>query len=509
MRAVPMFARQAERGRAPGAVRGGIARDVRSVLFGGARRRRQLGWLTLLLLSALAVAGVMAVAPARARLPPPEAHIRPAPPPPGVGALGGALVDPLIAGRGSRALGLPGTVTSCAGRSFRPAGRTGSPGTPSSSAPPTAARGAGHARSSSRSSITTTICTSASRRRPRRRPRDRRPSPTAARAGGASASAAGRDTPSGRGDALDGRAHVAERVARPTGEVGAQRRRETLRGVRGRAGHGEQDLRVLVGQRLDAEGVRDLAGELVAGHGAHAIRPRPDVAVRDPGVSSGAVRGLFVTSTDTGVGKTAVTCVLATTLVACGERVVAFKPVLTGLDEAEADRPADDERLAAAATVAVAPHRYGPPVSPHLAAALAGERLDVAGLAAEAREAAAYAEGATLLVEGAGGLLVPLNERETLRDLAVALGLPLLVAARPGLGTINHTLLTLESARAAGLRVAAVVLTPWPAAPSAVERSNRETITRLGEVEVVALPRDGSALKPWPAALQGLPRAPP
>ena len=96
-----------------------------------------------------------------------------------------------------------------------------------------------------------------------------------------------------------------------------------------------------------------------------------------------------------------------------------------------------------------------------------------------------------------------------MRDLAAALGLPLVIAARPGLGTINHTLLSIESARAAGLDVRAVVLTPWPAEPREWSCSNRETIARLGEVEVVGLPRAepvqadlaraGDAL-PWRAA---------
>ena len=95
--------------------------------------------------------------------------------------------------------------------------------------------------------------------------------------------------------------------------------------------------------------------------------------------------------------------------------------------------------------------------------------------------------GCTLLVEGVGGLLVPFGDFDV-RDLAVALGLPLVVAARPGLGTINHTLLTLESARAAGLHVRAVVLTPWPSEPTVVQRSNRATIARLGDVEVATLP---------------------
>ena len=85
------------------------------------------------------------------------------------------------------------------------------------------------------------------------------------------------------------------------------------------------------------------------------------------------------------------------------------------------------------------------------------------------------------------------------RDLAVDLGLPLVIAASPGLGTINHTLLTLESARAAGLSVAAVMLTPWPEEPSTIERSNLETIESLGEVPVGTLPQlDLNEPRNWP-----------
>jgi dethiobiotin synthetase len=99
-----------------------------------------------------------------------------------------------------------------------------------------------------------------------------------------------------------------------------------------------------------------------------------------------------------------------------------------------------------------------------------------------------------LIAEGVGGLLVPLTREHTVRDLAVALGLPLVIASRPGLGTINHTLLTIEAARAAALTLAAVVITPWPDEPSVMTRSNRETIARLGGVDVFTLPRlpDGS-----------------
>jgi dethiobiotin synthetase len=228
------------------------------------------------------------------------------------------------------------------------------------------------------------------------------------------------------------------------------------------------------------------------------------------------VTGLFVTGTDTGVGKTVVSAALLAAMAADGERVFAYKPVLTGLDEqAHSPQPRDDELLALASGMrpeTVAPLRYRPAASPHLAAKLAGERIDPACLleripraganglpqprdAAEDQGSAAEDRGpggsksAILVVEGIGGLLVPLDGDYTVRELAAALGLPLVIAARPTLGTINHTLLTLQAARAAGLNVVAVVLTPWPERPSELERSNRETISRLGVVDVEGLGR--------------------
>jgi dethiobiotin synthetase len=147
-------------------------------------------------------------------------------------------------------------------------------------------------------------------------------------------------------------------------------------------------------------------------------------------------------------------------------------------------------RRAAGSTQAdeeIAPYRYGPPASPHLAAALAGEEIDPERLRAATRAAAASAD--MLVCEGVGGLLVPLRGDYLVRDLAVDLGLPLVIVASPGLGTINHTLLTIEAARSAGLVVASVVLTPWPDEPSRVEQSNRETIEGLGKVRVLTLPK--------------------
>jgi dethiobiotin synthetase len=205
-----------------------------------------------------------------------------------------------------------------------------------------------------------------------------------------------------------------------------------------------------------------------------------------------------------------VAAAIAATLRAAGERVAAYKPVLTGTDDpAAAGWPPDDEVLGAAAgrpAEEVVARRFGPAVSPHLAAALAGETLEVDELVAEARRVAAGADA--LVAEGVGGLLVPLSGRASVRDLAVALGLPLVVAARPGLGTINHTLLTLEAARSAGLRVSAVVLGPWPSVPDAMQLSNRRTIERLGKVPVAVLPRSASGSpSDLLAAAAGLPVA--
>ncbi len=201
------------------------------------------------------------------------------------------------------------------------------------------------------------------------------------------------------------------------------------------------------------------------------------------------MRGCFVTGTDTGAGKTVVAAAIAAALHARGTRVAVWKPVVTGLDEPAAGGwPADHELLARAVggnPEEVTTATFGPAVSPHLAAELAGSALSLDALAGAARAAV---QGADILVaEGVGGLLVPFGDFDV-RDLAVALGLPLVIAARPGLGTINHTRLTLEVARAAGLDVRAVVLTPWPGEPSVMERSNRVTIARLGGVAVATLP---------------------
>jgi dethiobiotin synthetase len=210
--------------------------------------------------------------------------------------------------------------------------------------------------------------------------------------------------------------------------------------------------------------------------------------------------GVFVTGTGTEVGKTVVAAAIARTLAGEGKRVAVFKPAVTGLDEGVETDPALLRRASGSdqSDEEIAPYRYGPPASPHLAAELASEEIDPERL----RQAAqAAAEGADAIVcEGVGGLLVPLSPTYLVRDLTADLGYPLVVVASPGLGTINHTLLTLEAARTAGLEVAVVVLTPWPEDPTEIDRSNRETITALGAAPVLTLPQlDLADPSSWPA----------
>jgi dethiobiotin synthetase len=232
------------------------------------------------------------------------------------------------------------------------------------------------------------------------------------------------------------------------------------------------------------------------------------------------VDGVFVTGTGTEVGKTVVAAVIAHALAEEGKRVAVFKPAVTGLDELAAGGrksntaddlsahrrgdAADHELLRWAAGSGqrdeeIAPYQYGPPMSPHLAAGLVSEEIEPERLVNAAHSAAASADA--IVCEGVGGLLVPLSFTYLVRDFAVALGLPLVIAASPGLGTINHTLLTIEAARSAGLDVAAVVLTPWPQSPGRVEESNRETIAALGEIRVETLPwLDLSKPDSWPTS---------
>jgi dethiobiotin synthetase len=183
------------------------------------------------------------------------------------------------------------------------------------------------------------------------------------------------------------------------------------------------------------------------------------------------VPGLFITGTDTGVGKTYVGSLIARSLVAAGYRVGVYKPAASGChmqngklvsDDAvalwnAADRPGDFDH--------VCPQRFAAPLAPHLSARVEGKQLDPNLL----RDGIEYwrKRSEIVLVEGVGGLMSPLGEREYVADLAEAFGYPLVIVSRDALGTINQTLQTLIAAAAfhKGLPVAGIVLN-HPSFPS-------------------------------------------
>lgn len=173
---------------------------------------------------------------------------------------------------------------------------------------------------------------------------------------------------------------------------------------------------------------------------------------------SGAVRGVFVTGTDTGVGKTLVACALIRGLRHRGVDVGGMKPIETGVG---AEGPLDAIALRRAAGDAdplddVCPQRFAMPAAPTVAAQAEGRRVDLDAI--DAAHARLRARHDFLVVEGAGGLLVPAAGGLAMADLAARLELPLLLVARASLGTINHTRLSLEVARARNLRVIGVVV---------------------------------------------------
>ena len=203
--------------------------------------------------------------------------------------------------------------------------------------------------------------------------------------------------------------------------------------------------------------------------------------------------GYFVTGTDTGVGKTIVSACLLLALQRQGLRTGYMKPVQTGCLQQGPHRSAPDLDWVRDATGLTAgaqdepdrcPYRFALPASPHLAAAREGAAIELDRIVQAYRRLRARDE--TLVVEGAGGVLVPLNDHQTLLDLMTALDLPVVVTARTGLGTINHTLLTLQALRAAGLTAAGLVLVESRdhATEGEIERDNRLVLERRGAVPV-------------------------
>jgi dethiobiotin synthetase len=203
------------------------------------------------------------------------------------------------------------------------------------------------------------------------------------------------------------------------------------------------------------------------------------------------MQGLFVTGTDTDVGKTWITCLIASHLRSQSASVGVYKPACSGSQQEDGHTYWSDIRALSAATgdqfatERICPQRFHAPLAPPVAASEEGKEVDADLL----RRGIDWwsSEVENLLAEGVGGLLCPLTESEVVADLAVATGFPILIVARAGLGTINHTLLTIEAAKARGLAIAGVVLnhaTTDSIEPTFVA-SNARQITDYGNVRVL------------------------
>ncbi|MFA7061544.1 MAG: dethiobiotin synthase [Pedobacter sp.] len=193
-------------------------------------------------------------------------------------------------------------------------------------------------------------------------------------------------------------------------------------------------------------------------------------------------KGIFVTGTDTGVGKTIVAAALALLLRMRGVNAGVMKPITSGCREEDGALVSDDALLLCqAAGVScsddVAPYLLREPLAPAEAAKIDGVRIDFACIKESYDRLAAIYD--VVIVEGAGGLMTPLAGGLLVADLVRTLDLPLLVVARPALGTINHTVLTCFAAQQMGLGVAGVIVNNYPVSPNLAEQSASHHIGSL------------------------------
>jgi len=204
--------------------------------------------------------------------------------------------------------------------------------------------------------------------------------------------------------------------------------------------------------------------------------------------------GIFITGTDTGVGKTVVSAALLCDLKSAGVDAVYMKPVQTGCPRRGKKLISPDLAFVysrAGITPSekeqqlMSPYRYRRACSPHLAAGLERQKIIFSRIIKSF--AALKRRHEFIVVEGAGGILTPLSRQLSMLDLMKALSLPVIVVARPGLGTINHTLLTLRELRRAKLKILGIVINyAGDTRKTVIEKDNLKTIEQLGNTRIIA-----------------------
>jgi dethiobiotin synthetase len=207
------------------------------------------------------------------------------------------------------------------------------------------------------------------------------------------------------------------------------------------------------------------------------------------------IPGILVTGTDTGIGKTVIAGAIANWFRRQGNRVVVLKPAGSGCVRRREGLVSEDaEFLAHCADAShpldvICPVRYAEPLAPAIAAERSKQPLDWAAID---RSVTTMSRGSdVMIVEGVGGLMVPMDPKHTFLDVAIWLKLPTVVVARPNLGTINHTLLTVNALRDAGVKVAGVVINRYPAQSADVAaETNPRAIEKWGKVPVLCVVPD-------------------
>ncbi|MCW2316843.1 dethiobiotin synthetase [Rhodoblastus acidophilus] len=207
------------------------------------------------------------------------------------------------------------------------------------------------------------------------------------------------------------------------------------------------------------------------------------------------MRRYFITSTGTGVGKTFTTCALIRQARGLGKRVVATKPLISGFDKTKIEESDTGAILAALGeppsdeTVArVSPWRFSAPLAPNMAAAAEGTAVDCGGLFAHSRAFLAH-HADVALIEGVGGVMVPLDARTTVLDWIAACAIPAILVVGDYLGTISHTLTALEVLKMRGVPVAAVVISAGGGAEVPFAATRDDLAARVAPIPVLPLPR--------------------
>ncbi|MGI8427197.1 MAG: 8-amino-7-oxononanoate synthase [Actinomycetota bacterium] len=258
-------------------------------------------------------------------------------------------------------------------------------------------------------------------------------------------------------------------------------------------------------ERLSGEnsGARKRSSESVPNGARDARRLRAIRDARSSRVESSidprvvAAGGVFVTGTDTGVGKTFVAAELARMWGTQGLRVAALKPVQTGTDTGDDDLRLIGERGRISPELLACPYSFPDALAPQVAAEGIGAKICLEPIRESFNDLRSKAD--LVIVEGSGGLLVPLAENLTMADLAGRLRIPIIVVATAALGTLNHTALTLASAAQHGLTILGVVVNKFPRRPDIAERTNPEAMEKLLKATVIGILPDDNKIDEDPA----------